>query len=164
MMRTIKTIATSQPPSGGCVLKPFVEAILSTARTPAAFGRLCVETYNALFVGRPNFPAAFGRLCVETVEVQLAKRLVEHQPPSGGCVLKLYWLNCCFLWSLQPPSGGCVLKHAAPLHWFASSSQPPSGGCVLKLLHPKTSSLKKGPAAFGRLCVETIKRSKKKKV
>ena len=34
---------------------------------PAAFGRLCVETEDALY-GRVHFgPAAFGRLCVETI-------------------------------------------------------------------------------------------------
>ena len=33
---------------------------------PAAFGRLCVETYVSGIMSKENFPAAFGRLCVET--------------------------------------------------------------------------------------------------
>ena len=33
-------------------------------------------------------PAAFGRLCVETVHYQYQASHDNHQPPSGGCVLK----------------------------------------------------------------------------
>ena len=35
-------------------------------------------------------------------------------------------------------------------------AQPPSGGCVLKLNEPATLGRKKDPAAFRRLCVETV--------
>ena len=35
--------------------------------------------------------------------------------------------------------------------------QPPSGGCVLKLLQIYAFQTAKKPAAFGRLCVETLK-------
>ena len=34
----------SQPPSGGCVLKPFCACRACCPSLPAAFGRLCVET------------------------------------------------------------------------------------------------------------------------
>ena len=34
--------------------------------TPAAFGRLCVETVGQQLASREDRPAAFGRLCVET--------------------------------------------------------------------------------------------------
>ena len=34
--------------------------------TPAAFGRLCVETGVVNLLERMGLPAAFGRLCVET--------------------------------------------------------------------------------------------------
>ena len=34
--------------------------------------------------------------------------------------------------------------------------QPPSGGCVLKLLENMINAAATAPAAFGRLCVETI--------
>jgi len=59
----------------------------------------------------------------------------SHQPPSGGCVLKLFCTDyLCPLASAQPPSGGCVLKHEE---------------CV-------SDVLVENPAAFGRLCVETL--------
>ena len=60
-----------------------------TETTPAAFGRLCVETSAGTTSKRRFSPAAFGRLCVETI---LSSRipLTKSQPPSGGCVLKLY--------------------------------------------------------------------------
>ena len=34
----------TQPPSGGCVLKPFFKISVVSPVGPAAFGRLCVET------------------------------------------------------------------------------------------------------------------------
>ena len=34
-------------------------------------------------------PAAFRRLCVETWHGTIPTRLSDNQPPSGGCVLKL---------------------------------------------------------------------------
>ena len=57
------------------------------------------------------------------------------QPPSGGCVLKLF-LNF-NLWRIkkQPPSGGCVLKRAMGGKYNRLKKQPPSGGCVLKPLN-----------------------------
>ena len=57
---------TVQPPSGGCVLKPK-------------------SSRNTLVVGGP---AAFRRLCVETFPLILT-HIMLFQPPSGGCVLKL---------------------------------------------------------------------------
>ena len=84
------------------------------------------------------------------------KYAIRSQPPSGGCVLKL-----CFLLSLlpiqqnQPPSGGCVLKLVNFFDCRPLRSQPPSGGCVLKQRMAVKSSQNVGPAAFGRLCVET---------
>ena len=36
-----------------------------------------------------NVPAAFGRLCVET-HTNTHGKLTIDQPPSGGCVLKLF--------------------------------------------------------------------------
>ena len=57
-----------------------------------------------------RLPAAFGRLCVETFT---AERHINDriQPPSGGCVLKLISQKQNILEISQPPSGGCVLKH-----------------------------------------------------
>ena len=56
-----------QPPSGGCVLKLWINNSASLGGSPAAFGRLCVET-------------AYFRYC---------RYPLSGQPPSGGCVLKL---------------------------------------------------------------------------
>ena len=55
----------------------------------------------------------------------------------------------------QPPSGGCVLKlfYAAAASCFIN--QPPSGGCVLKLCLTRKATSRDCPAAFRRLCVET---------
>ncbi|EET42556.1 hypothetical protein NEISICOT_03700 [Neisseria sicca ATCC 29256] len=57
--------ATTQPPSGGCVLKPNITKFSVHAHAPAAFGRLCVETGIPARPSKPIKPAAFGRLCVE---------------------------------------------------------------------------------------------------
>ena len=99
-----------QPPSGGCVLKLLILSVLNGIRMPAAFGRLCVETYEGLSVATEGI-----------------------QPPSGGCVLKHLYRLLLTLNLIQPPSGGCVLKHpnraVVPL---GKGTQPPSGGCVLK--------------------------------
>ncbi len=39
----------NQPPSGGCVLKLGLVLLGVVACHPAAFGRLCVETYDLVF-------------------------------------------------------------------------------------------------------------------
>ena len=61
------TKKATQPPSGGCVLKPRYIIQNPIYRDPAAFRRLCVETISSLTAGvmLPS-PAAFRRLCVET--------------------------------------------------------------------------------------------------
>ena len=100
------------------------------------------------------------------------------QPPSGGCVLKLFTGLKSVRMKLQPPSGGCVLKHCNQARPIRYALQPPSGGCVLKQLdfgqfgHHSSAAFRrlcvetcycriydkaKEPAAFRRLCVETIK-------
>ena len=55
-----------QPPSGGCVLKLKRIAVAFCDGYPAAFGRLCVETFSWSPICEAAQPAAFGRLCVET--------------------------------------------------------------------------------------------------
>ena len=55
-------------------------------------------------------PAAFGRLCVETKTMPKSSINSNSQPPSGGCVLKLYISVFTIFQYFQPPSGGCVLK------------------------------------------------------
>ena len=59
------------------------------------------------------------------------------------------------IWA-QPPSGGCVLKHSLRTNFLKRHFQPPSGGCVLKQSADLKKSVQDKPAAFGRLCVETI--------
>ena len=102
-----------------------------------------------------KYAAAFGRLCVETISKGYSL-CVAMQPPSGGCVLKL-WHNLlirnCYQ---QPPSGGCVLKHHYGFRKKYPQLQPPSGGCVLKLFLRTPPSRLLAAAAFGRLCVETL--------
>ena len=55
-----------QPPSGGCVLKPASMNTYAIKEDPAAFRRLCVETFWRLSASSACVPAAFRRLCVET--------------------------------------------------------------------------------------------------
>ena len=55
----------------------------------AAFGRLCVETFERNINRIMHLAAAFGRLCVETKIFASLNILRLSQPPSGGCVLKL---------------------------------------------------------------------------
>ena len=54
---------------------------------PAAFRRLCVETFWQNLEKPIETPAAFRRLCVETAD-SCPPLSILAQPPSGGCVLK----------------------------------------------------------------------------
>ena len=54
---------------------------------PAAFRRLCVETFQNQSQQLRLIPAAFRRLCVETIITYVGFDALI-QPPSGGCVLK----------------------------------------------------------------------------
>ena len=105
--------------------------------------------------GRGSGPAAFGRLCVET-QPPAATPPTPPQPPSGGCVLKLSEPEKLAGADCQPPSGGCVLKPAILVFEKIVRNQPPSGGCVLKLTSDSSANSSLSPAAFGRLCVETL--------
>ena len=49
-----------------------------------------------------------------------------------------------------------MLKQAREAEAKAAAAQPPSGGCVLKPVLVSVPSWLIAPAAFGRLCVETI--------
>ena len=73
-----------------------------------------------------SYPAAFRRLCVETW-ASVGEELGKYQPPSGGCVLKPA-IACLskLIEMAQPPSGGCVLKliiFAQCFHLFTSRLQ-----------------------------------------
>ena len=101
---------------------------------PAAFRRLCVETMKVVGGQNSASPAAFRRLCVETDNLGFYSFLCWNQPPSGGCVLKLV-----------------PVANSAP-----KNNQPPSGGCVLKPIVEIGCCSPYNPAAFRRLCVETL--------
>ena len=60
-------LCREQPPSGGCVLKPYHASNQYWATRAAAFGRLCVETHETDHWQGIIGAAAFGRLCVETM-------------------------------------------------------------------------------------------------
>ena len=143
-----------QPPSGGCVLKQLRPRTGLGIQT-AAFGRLCVETESHTRNGNTPPSAAFGRLCVETSK-GCTPPVRAKQPPSGGCVLKPVQFIWAGLDDDQPPSGGCVLKPSGCIGHGAAQYQPPSGGCVLKHGRCGRGRRGTGPAAFGRLCVETV--------
>ena len=68
--RTNSLCLTSQPPSGGCVLKQYGSA--------------------GDKVGMAQPPSGG---CVLKLGLALGGGLVVHQPPSGGCVLKHENLN-----------------------------------------------------------------------
>ena len=76
-----------QPPSGGCVLKLLLELLNLTGLLQPPSGG-CVLKPDAGF-NTETYPmaAAFGRLCVETHGQGLGRDELP-QPPSGGCVLK----------------------------------------------------------------------------
>ena len=101
---------TSQPPSGGCVLKPYFLNLAEKAGYQPPSGG-CVLKQTALrCLSRKDLPAAFGRLCVETLPSNRLLGLLRYQPPSGGCVLKPSHRVVKKSFKTQPPSGGCVLK------------------------------------------------------
>ena len=110
------------------------------------------EPFRCFLLGRP---AAFGRLCVETIKAA-GFSCGAPQPPSGGCVLKQVGYPFNQKLNFQPPSGGCVLKRVQIQSMSWLNVQPPSGGCVLKPKVLETSYAATLPAAFGRLCVETL--------
>ena len=58
--------------------------------------------------------------------------------------------------AIQPPSGGCVLKPKSGDEPVLDGPQPPSGGCVLKQAVVQIQTDLACPAAFRRLCVETV--------
>ena len=150
-----RRIVFIQPPSGGCVLKRigFCRLGLSSPQPPS--GGCVLKQNDAVFAVAVVTPAAFGRLCVETPELRGNDSGKKSQPPSGGCVLKHKLQIIRLERTAQPPSGGCVLKQTCKLFENHRMAQPPSGGCVLKQNQPRPSTKRRQPAAFGRLCVET---------
>ena len=77
-LKTVRKVKEelAQPPSGGCVLKQPMQFDPAFFIDPAAFGRLCVETWQAGDLLQADDPAAFGRLCVETYRVRGSARRI----------------------------------------------------------------------------------------
>ena len=144
-----------QPPSGGCVLKHGWGSGYSQEKSQPPSGGCVLKRLRPLRSVRRPTPAAFGRLCVETCVTPPPPLPPCRQPPSGGCVLKRTAPKWCSSNQSQPPSGGCVLKPYQIHCTCRRQHQPPSGGCVLKLTMGGQSQQNLMPAAFGRLCVET---------
>ena len=145
----------SWEPSEIGAAKPDGARLLREA--PAAFRRLCVETVcdKAEEEGWEK-PAAFRRLCVETLTKTTALSPLSAQPPLGGCVLKRPTAVSAFRRVFQPPLGGCVLKHSSPF-----SKQPAIPPAAFRRLCVETVMMRLAlsvayPAAFRRLCVETF--------
>ena len=123
----------SQPPSGGCVLKQGCRIHRRLFRNPAAFRRLCVETYSSEIRTKENYPAAFRRLCVETLYRQ------AYISPSAPAAFRRLCVE-------TPPEKRYCSSFLRP---------PPSGGCVVLPALGQTRLTLCLPAAFRRLCVET---------
>ena len=89
-----------------------------------------------------RMPAAFGRLCVETRKNGICRQRIKNQPPSGGCVLKLY-KSAEIHTKVKPAAFGrlCVETNNGSGQSAGGGAQPPSGGCVLKQNSVKTNSL-----------------------
>ena len=122
--------AWKQPPLGGCVLKPVTFNSFNHFQTQPPLGG-CVLKHRE-FEGYAYFtPAAFRRLCVETFHYHQNHPSL-NQPPLGGCVLKHSHTLKLLLQYYQPPLGGCVLKHHYIDGQQSHADQPPLGGCVLK--------------------------------
>ena len=78
----------TQPPSGGCVLKPqSLTATISIIVQPPSGGCVLKQLLGRWHT-KDAAPAAFGRLCVETPTGKYKINTHGDQPPSGGCVLK----------------------------------------------------------------------------
>ena len=122
---------------------------------PAAFRRLCVETFTDAFVRSTSNDQPPSGGCVLKHSHNTDLPSLHFQPPSGGCVLKLLLSAWSKNHEAQPPSGGCVLKQQQYRFVCRRRHQPPSGGCVLKPRYIIQNPIYRDPAAFRRLCVET---------
>ena len=115
-------------------MKPALRRRSTWFVLPAAFGRLRVETYGRRLSSGIAFPAAFGRLRVETNVAQLDGVSDVYQPPSGGCVLKPQYHND-----------------------TNRNGRPAAFGRLRVETYPKSQWMRRyPPAAFRRLCVETV--------
>ena len=92
------------------MLKPGNRASANLENNPAAFRRLCVETFFRCMRGFGDRPAAFRRLCVETFKVVQACFVLPPAAFRRLCVETTLALTPHQDGQIQPLSGGCVLK------------------------------------------------------
>ena len=91
-------------------MKPGNRASANLENNPAAFRRLCVETFFRCMRGFGDRPAAFRRLCVETFKVVQACFVLPPAAFRRLCVETTLALTPHQDGQIQPLSGGCVLK------------------------------------------------------
>ena len=144
-----------QPPLGGCVLKPLPPPLPLPTQPQPPLGGCVLKPHGVIFNVPYMRPAAFRRLCVETPFGNGQAPTDGSQPPLGGCVLKPIVNRQRPGEIRQPPLGGCVLKPDEIEVQREVVYQPPLGGCVLKLALKVAQMGGDKPAAFRRLCVET---------
>ena len=128
----VRAAEKSQPPSGGCVLKQIRYSVYKNPAAQPPSGGCVLKQLEPWPASQNETPAAFRRLCVETCLICLNNHACDPAAFRRLCVEtdgleKTPPPN----WS-QPPSGGCVLKLKSPGMASAEKLQPPSGGCVLK--------------------------------
>ena len=86
-------------------------------------------------------------------------KLMIKQPPSGGCVLKLYGCLVQSTPGQQPPSGGCVLKQQINQHLGRLLVAAAFARLCVETPIVLLMALLAVAAAFARLCVETCRPS-----
>ena len=124
--------AISQPPSGGCVLKPSRPFLLARPTAQPPSGGCVLKPSRPFLLARPT-----------------------AQPPSGGCVLKPAFVRGKAEIADQPPSGGCVLKLPRQRTGKPAYAAAFRRLCVETYRWATCRSRLKTAAAFRRLCVET---------
>ena len=85
-----------------------------------------------------------------------AVRAVGIQPPSGGCVLKLYQHGGDARYQYPAAFGRLCVETLLIYMPFRRSKPAAFGRLCVETKMRKTTMLPCCPAAFGRLCVETL--------
>ena len=171
-------LASTQPPSGGCVLKQFVIVFIILRFYAATFGWLCVETALIDSYLCYSVAATFGWLCVETISPASVSVPSEAATFGWLCVETRFTLSqvnphiaATFGWlcvETTPANNFASYPSAATFGWlcvettllintqvFAKSSHLRVAVCW-NATSQKHSQRKLCAATFGWLCVETI--------
>ena len=142
-----------QPPSGGCVLKPWVSHLNILGMAAAAFGRLCVETVlNVNWVILMWWAAAFGRLCVETIIGESLPLIVFGSRLRAAVCWNVNLLFFCVALPTAAAFGRLCVETVPCIFTWKNSVQPPSGGCVLKQITGKDNYIRFGSRLRAAVC------------